>query len=179
MEQAQIELLVIDMQLGCQQAFNQLCQHFHPSLLRFAFKICANEELALDAVQNAWLKMFSAIKTLNDPRAFKSWIYRAVRWQSLDLLRKKANDKLDFTDQSLTLVDNNQPDDEPSSLLALIELLPSIDRQALYLFYLEQMTLAEISVVIDVPIGTVKSRLNRARKQLKEKYQQQEQDNEY
>ncbi len=56
--------------------------------------------------------------------------------------------------------------------LAIIDLLPDIDRQAIYLFYLEQMPIKDIAIILSIPIGTVKSRLNRARNTLKIKMQQ-------
>lgn len=169
MEKAKIEILVIEMQMGCEKAFDQLCRYFHPSLLRFSYKICAHEQMAHDAVQNSWLKMTKSIKSLNDPRAFKSWIYQLVRWQTLDLLKKVNNDVLDFDSDEVDIAVSHEADVDYSDLLSLIDLLPAIDRQAVYLFYLEQMTLIEIAVVVETPVGTVKSRLNRARKFLKEK----------
>jgi len=174
MEQAKIEMLVIDMQMGCEQSFNLICHHFHGSLLRFSFKICRNEQIAHDAVQNSWIKLVKSVKTLQDPRAFKSWLYQLVRWQTLDLIKKNNNDVLSFTTDDYDCVVSEEQGKDHSDLLSLIDLLPAIDRQAIYLFYLEQLTIAEISVVINVPIGTIKSRLNRARKWLKEQLLTQE-----
>ena len=168
MEKAKLDMLVVDMQMGSVKAFDQICRHFHSSLLRFSFKICAHEQMAHDAVQNSWLKMAKSIKSLNDPRAFKSWIYQLVRWQTLDLLQKVNNDVLDFNTDKVDVAVTCEIDH--SDLLSLIDCLPTIDRQAVYLFYLEQMTLAEIAIVVEVPIGTVKSRLNRARQFLKNKF---------
>jgi RNA polymerase sigma-70 factor (ECF subfamily) len=168
MEQAKIDILVIDMQMGCEQSFNLICQHFHASLLRFSFRICRNEQVAHDAVQNSWIKLTKSIKTLQDPRAFKSWLYQLVRWQTLDLIKKANNDVLSFTTDDYDCVVDEEQAKDHSDLLSLIDLLPAIDRQAIYLFYLEQLTIAEISVVVEVPVGTIKSRLNRARKWLKE-----------
>ncbi len=174
MEKAKLDLLVIEMQTGCEKAFDQICRYFHPSLLRFAYKICAHEQMAHDAVQNSWLKMAKSVKSLNDPRAFKSWVYQLVRWQTLDLLKKVNNDVLDFNTDEVDVAFSDETDVDHSDLLSLIDCLPDIDRQAVYLFYLEQMTLAEIAIVVETPIGTIKSRLNRARKFLKEKLESKE-----
>jgi len=171
MEQAQVEILVIEMQMGSRPAFDRLCRHFHSGLLRFSYKICHNEQLASDAVQNSWLKIANSIKSLNDPRAFKSWLYQLVRWQTLDLIRKTKRDKVSFTTEQVdSAVDVQadikfeQPNDE---LLSALAKLSSMDRQAVHLFYLEEMTLTEIATVLDIAQGTVKSRLNRARNGLR------------
>lgn len=172
MEQAKIEVLVIEMQMGSRTAFDQLCRYFHVGLLRFSYKICRNEQMAHDAVQNSWLKLGKSIQSLKDPRAFKSWLYQLARWQTLDLLRKAQKDLLNFSDEEVDNTADSQPitpiEQVSSTLLNAIEKLSAIDRQAVYLFYLEDMTVAEISTVLEVAQGTVKSRLNRARNDLKQ-----------
>ncbi len=171
MEKAKIEILVIDAKHGDEQAFTQLCQFFHPALLRFAYKLCHNEALAHDAVQNSWIKVAKSLHKLQDPRAFKSWLYQAVRWQTLDMVRKVtkegsilSSDNIDEIDECITNVDVDI--DIQESVLMHIEKLPEIDKQAIHLFYLEEMTLQEIAIVLNIPIGTIKSRLNRARSTL-------------
>ena len=59
-----------------------------------------------------------------------------------------------------------QDNDHNENLLELIDQLPDIDKQAIYLFYLEEMTISQIANVLQIPAGTVKSRLNRSRKNL-------------
>ncbi|NQY36812.1 MAG: sigma-70 family RNA polymerase sigma factor [Alteromonadaceae bacterium] len=173
MEQAQIDLWVLEAKQGDKNAFTHLCRHFHPNLLRFSYKLSTNEHLAHDAVQNSWLKITRSITRIEDPRAFRSWIYRSVRWETYDLLRK--NKRLDEK-QIVDDVDNfcaTEPEQndtwETGDLLNHISTLPDIDKQSIHLFYLEQMSLQEISIVLEVPVGTIKSRLNRARKILKQR----------
>ncbi|GAA5129965.1 RNA polymerase sigma factor [Thalassotalea piscium] len=173
MEQAKIDLLVIEMQQGSEAAFKEIFDYFQPSLVRFSYKVCCNEQMAKDAVQNSWLKVTKSIGKLKDPRAFKSWLYQMVRWQSIDLVKKAANDPLEFTEQDASSVSQHTGVEEmQSSLLALINLLPEIDRQAIYLFYLEEMKIKEIATILSTPEGTIKSRLNRARNMLKVKIEQ-------
>jgi len=168
MEQAKIELLVMDAKQADEQAFTELFQYFNPGLLRFSYKICKNEQLAHDAVQNAWIRITKSLKQLQDPRAFKSWIYQTTRWLTLDLIKYQAKESVLQVDTSIDdLVDiQNEYDD---TLLLYINELPEIDKCTIHLFYLEQMSLQEVSLILEIPIGTVKSRLNRARKLLKQK----------
>ncbi|NRA84130.1 MAG: RNA polymerase sigma factor [Gammaproteobacteria bacterium] len=168
MHRAQIELLVIESQIGNMAAFEQLCRYFHPRLLRFAFKICHSEEMAHDAVQNAWLAINKSLARVKDPRAFNSWVYQATRWQVLDLLRAQQRDEQWRVQDDVEAIAPEQADSD-SVLLGAINMLPTIDREVVHLFYLEQMTIQEISLVLEIPDGTVKSRLNRARNSLRDK----------
>ncbi len=170
MQQAQLELLVMESQTGNQQAFACLIEWFHPQLVKFATQLCGSHALAQDAVQEAWIKISKKIRSLQDPRAFKSWLYRAVRWQVLDMLKAKPNQY-----QSLDGVELSEPLDESAleqrQLVRLINQLADGDRDVVYLFYLAELAIAEIALVLDIPDGTVKSRLNRARKQLQQQIQ--------
>ncbi|MBO9491669.1 sigma-70 family RNA polymerase sigma factor [Endozoicomonas sp. G2_1] len=171
MEKARVDLLVMAAKLGDSNAFDQLCRHFQPGLLRFAYKLLNSESLAMDACQNTWLKMTKSIRRLDDPRAFKSWLYRSLRWQATDMQRKRINEEPLTEQQELEQCHQAQQHHDSlainDDLLLQINHLSEIDKQAIYLFYLEEMTLQEISTVLGVPIGTVKSRLNRARNQLR------------
>ncbi|MCF6193249.1 MAG: hypothetical protein L3J46_02815 [Kangiellaceae bacterium] len=80
MNQAEQDLLVLAAQNGNHQAFGLLARHFHGPLVKFAVKMSRDLELADDAVQESWIKIAKNIRKLKDPRAFKSWIYRLVRW---------------------------------------------------------------------------------------------------
>jgi RNA polymerase sigma-70 factor, ECF subfamily len=171
---AELELWVIDAKSGNSSAFNRLCQHFHPSLLRYSYKLCDNKTLAQDAVQNSWLKVIKSLHQLQDPRAFRSWLFQTVHRQTLDLLKQQQKSKLRFSDQELDLCASGATSSATyhasaeHSITQALASLTAIDQQAIHLFYLEQMSLKEISIVLDIPTGTVKSRLNRARKSLKQ-----------
>lgn len=169
MEKAQIEILVIDAKQGDEKAFTALCQYFHPALLRFAYKLCSNETLAHDAVQNSWIKITKSLHQLQDPRAFRSWLYQAVRWQTVDLIRKNTKEINMLVDEGIDelVIETNENVNNNEDLSIHLNKLPDIDKQAIHLFYLEEMSLEEIAIVLDKPIGTIKSRLNRARFTLK------------
>lgn len=157
------ELLVISAQAGNEAAFAELYQNLYQPLVKFAYKLCGHHDWAQDAVQDVWLDTAKKLRKLQDPKAFRSWMFRAVRWRCIDLARK-AN-KTQSLDGQKEATEEIKVED--SGLLKLIDQLPEVERQAIYLFYLEEMSLAEISIVLEVPQGTLKSRLNRARKHLK------------
>lgn len=181
MQQAEEDLIVMSAQHGSHKAFNQLVNYYQKPLLRFAYKISGDKELASDAVQEGWIKVAGNIRQLNDPRAFRSWLYRTVRWRVLDILRKQKK----LNEESTELLDDSQagvdwsinyqsiesPSDSWDELRVAINNLPAIEKQIIHLFYLDEMKLVEISTVLEIPVGTVKSRLNRARRLLKQKFE--------
>jgi len=166
MEQAKLDLLVIEAQSGNHKAFDCLIAFFHPQLVKFALNVCGNEALAKDAVQDAWINICDKLKSLNDPRAFRSWIFRAVRWRMFDMLKAKSYQHQslnpDIEHESIT-VNLNEADTERRQLSQLINQLPETERDVIYLFYLVDCSLVEIASILEIPVGTVKSRLNRAR----------------
>jgi len=170
MHQAQQDLLVIEAQNGNKKAFECLVIFFHPKLLNFAGSLSGNHALAKDAVQDVWISISKKLSKLEDPRAFKSWIFRALRWRVLDLIKAKAYqfETLENTNLSIEL---DESEIERQQLRELIEALPDRDRSVIYLFYLVDLPLAEIALVLEIPIGTVKSRLNRARTSLQQQLQ--------
>jgi RNA polymerase sigma-70 factor, ECF subfamily len=166
MLQTEVELLVQSAQQNNSIAMEQLVRYFHPMLLRFAIRLTQNSANAQDVVQEVWIKTAKNIRNLRDPRAFKSWIFRAVRWQVADFYRSHSNytQELGTNDGSAMLDEqalNNQ------MLTKAINQLNPDDAQAIHLFYLAEMTLQEISHVMEIPVGTVKSKLYRSRAALK------------
>lgn len=180
MQKAKEELLVLAAQQGNEKAFEVLFKHYQPSLLRFAFKLCSEQVIAQEAAQDAWLKISRKLISLKDPRAFKSWLFKAVRWRVYDLMASKLRDSQvlvnesqnDLVEMPLQVAPNTPQESKVDSILELVDELEAIDKQAIYLFYLEEMKITEISIVLEIPEGTVKSRLNRSRNKLREKYHQ-------
>ncbi|PHS14911.1 MAG: hypothetical protein COA86_14680 [Kangiella sp.] len=182
MNQAEIDLLVLSSQDGSKKAFGLLFKHFHQPLVGFAFKFSNNRELANDAVQDTWIKVSKNIRQLNDPRAFRSWLYKLLRWKIIDYQRKTNKDPIsiddDLNSDDLAFIDDNEKtiytenqSQNDETLSMAINSLPAIEKQIIHLFYLQELKISEISIVLDIAEGTIKSRLNRARKMLKRKYE--------
>lgn len=167
MEQAQQDLLVLEAQSGNQKAFECLVALFHPQLVNFASSLSGNHALAQDAVQDVWISISKKLRSLEDPRAFKSWIFRALRWRVLDLLKAKSYQYQQFDDNSFS-VELDETAIESLQLKKMIANLPDNERSVVYLFYLVELPVAEIALVLEIPVGTVKSRLNRARSNLRQ-----------
>ena len=170
MDQAQQDLLVLEAQSGNKKAFECLITYFHPQLINFACLQSGNHELAKDAVQDVWIKMSKKLSQLEDPRAFKSWIFRALRWRVLDLVKANSYQYQLIEDTNLS-VQLDESSIERQQIRKMIEKLPDRDRSVIYLFYLVEIPLAEIAQIMDIPLGTVKSRLSRSRANLQQQLQ--------
>ena len=163
MQQAQLDLLVLAMQDGDKRAFGLLYQHYHRDLRRFAAYLLANPTVAEDLVQNVWLKVSRRIARLNDRAIFTSWLYRAVRWEVQQTIDSEA------LAAQVSPANSLQHTDDSGDLSKALALLAAEERLVLQLHYLHELELSQIALIVDIPLGTVKSRLHRARQQL---YQQ-------
>lgn len=170
MQQAEEELLVLEAQDGDNRAFQQLYQRYQNALLRYGYKVSGDRQIAQDAAQEAWFRLARNIRQLDDPKAFKSWMYQLVHWSCIDLLKKTrgSDQQLDVSDVEPEFSDDNSEQQE--SLNAAINRLPSLEKQMIHLFYLEEMSVRQVAQVLRISEGTVKSRLNRARRLLKERF---------
>ncbi|QOC22402.1 RNA polymerase sigma factor [Wenzhouxiangella sp. AB-CW3] len=166
MKQPEEDLMVLAAQDGNERAFEFLFHRYHDSLLRFATGLSRDRELARDAVQEAWFGISRRLRRLDDPRAFRSWVFRAVRWQVLDRLKARRDSHVPLDQQEIAAPADDRVQ-QGRALAEWIAELPELERQALHLFYLDGMKIAEMAAVLEIPAGTVKSRLNRARNQLR------------
>lgn len=166
---AKEEKLVLAAQEGNERAFATLYRLYQPSLLRFSFRLCNDDALARDAVQDAWLMTLKSLKQSYPPHAFRARVFKAVRWRTLDQIRRRGRHQVP-EELNEDLVADERPEQWATGdqLRALIKALPAGEGEALYLFYLEDLSVAEIAAVQEVPAGTVKSRLARARDRLRE-----------
>ncbi len=166
MNQAQQDLLVLEAQSGNEKAFECLVTLFHPQLVNFASNLSGNHALAKGAVQDVWISISKKLRVLEDPRAFKGWVYRALRWRVLDLLKAKSYRYQTIEDTNLS-IELDESEIESQQLRKLINKLPDYERSVVYLYYLAEFTLVEIAMILETPVGTLKSRLNRARASLR------------
>jgi RNA polymerase sigma-70 factor (ECF subfamily) len=179
MDEAQI---ITQAQKGSVAAFNQLIMAYQGLAYNVAYRITGNQETAADACQDAFLKAYNAI---NQHRggSFKSWLMRIVTNASYDHLRYKSRRPADSLEEitenpgpdSVKLVsDQERPEehvlrDELNDLLQFgINLLPEEQRVVLVLNDVQGFSYQEIAEIIDQPLGTVKSRLSRARRRLRD-----------
>ncbi len=172
-EQIFDELLVIRCQEKDQEAIGLLWKRWQPKLLSWAFNFLKDRDQAYEIAQESWVSIFKSLHKLQDPAMFRFWAYRIVQRRSADAIRKLQRDRqvveerrhmIEVSDQS----DNGQ-EEVIDQMLRCIRSLPVSHQEILRLFYLEKHSVKLIAKQLDLPEGTVKSRLFYARKELKEK----------
>ena len=152
---------------GDKEAFSRIIIQNKEAMYKTAIVILRNEEDAYDAIQDALIKMYRNINNLQNVDAFKSWSRKIIVNSCYDIIQKNQkiiniNSKLIDTYEE-TREDIYECEDEVVKLLDKIE--PDLRLTAI-LYYYNDLTVKEISQIIKIPEGTVKSRLSRAREKL-------------
>ncbi len=164
------QLLVMAAQGGDAEAMEMLVRLWQKKLWQYAFRLTSDSHAAWDITQQCWLEIIKGLKKLNDPVCFKAWAYRIATNKSIDWLKNKSKDQHISLDS--IEVDCCRKDDD-SRVKELVQRLKNDSRAILSLHYFEGLSITEISIALNIPQGTVKSRLFKARdelKQLWEKY---------
>jgi len=164
------EWLVVNCQLGDADALQQLMKMWYPKLLRYAFRQLGDQQKAQDAVQNTFEVVSKSIRKIKDPGSFAKWIYQILQNKGVDIIRQKqrqdrlCNEYVQFqgilASEQSTLNDGSENFDFEHMLS---DLQPQL-YQLVHLHYLEGFSMLEISDLLAMPAGTVKSRLHQARK---------------
>lgn len=147
----------------------QVCD-MRPQLYRTAYAWCHDAALADDLVQEAMMKALTRLKTLQDEAALKAWVFRIMTNCYRDWGRRQK-DTVDVDEVELPCDDCPEIQTERTRVVQDVRRamaqLSDDHRQVVALVDLEGFAYAEVSEVLDVPIGTVMSRLSRARAQLR------------
>ena len=174
------ELLVQRASLGDPAAFGWLARRHQDALFNTIYRITGNQDLAYDVVQESFLKAYNAIAGFRSGSRFYTWLYRIALNTLRSHWRKEGRRP---GEQSLT---EDPPDlgigqgsDDPAIaaqkkemeqiIQQSISALPDPQREILVLRDVEQLEYDQIAEILDLSLGTVKSRLHRARMTLKEK----------
>ena len=160
------ELLVLRCQDGEVSALEQLFRAWHPRLARRALQLCGSADHAQDAVSETWLAVVRGIGSLNDPAAFPGWVHRVLRNKCADESRGPATREVPADDEPA--VEPSSDDPEVDAIRAALRRLPTGQRELLAMHYLDGLDLATIAGILELPVGTVKSRLHNARARLRD-----------
>jgi RNA polymerase sigma-70 factor (ECF subfamily) len=164
------EWLVLRCQLGEREAFDPLIAKWHPLLWRYAVRLTGDPDDAADVVQEVWLRAFRGLPALRDAARFRPWLFGIARRVLMDRLRvlyaEPPMERLEpgGIEEPATVAVGT---DDAALVQAELDQLPLPEREVLVLFYLRELSLSDIAEIAAVPVGTVKSRLFRARQRLR------------
>jgi RNA polymerase sigma factor (sigma-70 family) len=165
--------LVLSARMGDRAAAERLVRRWQPRLTAHARRLLGEAEPAHDAVQAAWVEIIRGLDRLRDPAAFPAWAYRIVTRRCAATISGRRRDRALAADMAR---EAELPPDPPPGpeladdhlrLRAAVRTLPPDQRAAIALFHFEGLSVAETAVALDVPAGTVKTRLMHARRKLR------------
>ncbi len=161
------EYLVTLIRSGDSSARERLAKRWQPRLLRTARRLLQNDEQAALAVQECWVSIMRGLAGLRDPSRFAPWAFGILRRRCIDAIRKASGARSVMVAGQEAQASIPAAQDEALAIREAFAALPADQRLAAQLYFVEGLTLAEIAEAQDVPLGTAKSRLFHARRQLK------------
>lgn len=175
---------------GDEEAFNSLYQKYYKTMLYTAYRLTNNMEDAKDAVQAAFLQMYRSIGNLKDPKYFRLWMNKIVRGKCIDIFHKNRSVIIDLnSEETINEFREEHRDYLPHEqlqytadrdiLMHLMAKLPYHYREILIDAYFLQFTMKEMADLLDLPVGTVKSRLYAAKKALRKEVDEYEEQHDH
>jgi RNA polymerase sigma factor (sigma-70 family) len=165
------ELLALRCRRGETAALEELVRTWERRLLYFIRRLVDREQDAWDVLQQTWLRVLPGLGGLREPRSLGPWLYRVARRAAFDHGQVRANYRRFLKDYQAAVAGEEAPDrpafETAEQLHWGLVQLPMPHREALSLFYLEDFSIDEIAQILEVPPGTVKSRLHHAKKALR------------
>ena len=173
-ERLRDEILILEYRSGDRGALERLVSRWQPRVYRYVLAMLQEENAAWDVSQEVWMAAVSGLDKASPVHNFPAWICRVAHNKAISHLRKKG--RLNQRETTLPNVDE-QPDNASRDPLCKAEdaglvreclrCIPVTQRSTIILFYMEGLSLQEISQVLDVPRGTVQSRLHSGRQKMK------------
>lgn len=167
----------MDIKLNKNKEFTELIKQNNLKFYKTAKAILKNDDDTYDAIQNALISMYENIHTLKDKKYFTTWGIRIVVNKCYDLIRKNNKVVSIALDNGQNKNEIETNDEYNLDLYGLEKILNDLDeptRLLITLYYYDDLSINEISTIMNIPKGTVKSRLSRARNILKEKLEREE-----
>lgn len=185
LDKFQIDILIKKCKKGDRVAFDKLMAYFQDKVYGFAYKLSLNYDEASDITVETFARVYKSIGGFRNEANFKSWMFTIVKNVYLDRVfaaKKHQHASLDqdiktdegyitreFKDENSTPEENILQEERRKKLVEIINSLPSDQALVIKMYHLEELGYEEISEILNIPLGTVKSRINRARKTLEVK----------
>ncbi len=167
------EYLACSARAGDRSALELLAERWSPRLLGHAYRLMGDTENARDAAQDAWADIVRGLPRLKDAALFPSWAFRIVTRRCADSIRQKQRMRqtlAEFAVEPRTTQSIEAPFEVSADVARIRKALPGLPKEqhvVIALFYLEELSVAEVAAALSVPAGTVKTRLMHARKKLR------------
>ncbi|HMB21201.1 MAG: sigma-70 family RNA polymerase sigma factor [Chloroflexota bacterium] len=170
--------LILRAQRGERNAFNELIRMHAQSVMNVVYRMCGDAQIAEDAAQETFIQAWLHLASYRPQASLRSWLYRIAVNAATDMLRKEkrilptALEDLPLQDPQLGPEALFFQEERTTLVQKAILALPEASRMVLVMREYEGMSYQEIAESLNIPLGTVMSRLNYARKTLRDKLEQ-------
>ena len=149
------------------ELYSEIVKRYEEKLLRYAGYLVSDSHLAADIVQESFIKAYINLNGFDRKKKFSSWIYRIVHNEAMNAVKKQKKhspiyENIDL-DSGINLEDKIIIKEMKGKTHKCLSRMPVIYKEPLSLFYLEEKSYEEISDILRIPIGTVGTRVNRAK----------------
>lgn len=161
------EEVVLYVQSKDQAFYFVIVDRYQTKLIRYANSILHDEVKAVDVVQETFIKAFINLKSFDIKKKFSSWIYRIAHNEALNIIKK--NYKQIFFDKDFDIrsdediIDNFEKKEITTKVRECINKMPLIYSEPLILYAIEDKSYEEVSDILRIPMGTVATRISRAK----------------
>lgn len=173
---------------GSREAFNELVLRYQDQVVNFSYSMLSNREDAYDAAQEIFIKVYKNIGTFEEKSSFVTWLYKICSNVCKDLLRKRQvrsnvisidtgdydDDRMDIEDTRYTPECALEQSEAQKRVRMALSLIKAEYREIITYCDIQQKSYEEAAAILQCPVGTVKSRLNRARMALKQRLEDQD-----
>ena len=171
-EQLLDEYLVASALVGDRKAIELLARRWQAKLVAHAWRLTGDVDLAREGAQDGWIEILRGLGRLRDERAFPAWAYQIVSRRCARRIGSLQRDRALAAAAAAEPVEVPTPAEQGDApamarLRTALAGLPPEQRAAVALFHLEDLSVAETAVALNVPAGTVKTRLMHARRKLR------------
>ena len=167
-------LLISRARGGDREAFGALVEQYRDNVYRLAYRMCGNAYDADEAAQEAFVAAWRALPNFRGDAKFSTWLYRLTTNAAIDVMRREKRhqtvgdgEMIDVADDADSPQETVERTEQQEAVQEALATLSEEYREVLLLRYMEELDYAEIAEVLQLPSGTVKSRINRAKAALK------------
>jgi RNA polymerase sigma-70 factor, ECF subfamily len=170
--------LVLQAKQGDRNAFGELVCRYYENVIRVVYRLCGDSQIAQDATQEAFIRAWVRLPSFQPRGPFRNWVYRIAVNTAIDILRQKPHESIENS-EGMQMMAEKGPGPEAAYiekeqvdfLQSAVRALPEAARTVLVLREYGGLSYDEIASVLEIPLGTVMSRLNYARSRLREMLQ--------
>jgi RNA polymerase sigma-70 factor (ECF subfamily) len=161
------EELVVKIRTHDKERYSEIVKRYQDKLMRYAIYLLRDEQKALDVVQDSFIKAYVNLNGFDVKKKFGSWIYRIVHNEAMNSVKKYHKETPLLQDFDIRSDEDVELDFSKKEVVqkaqSCLDQMPVLYSEPLALFYLEDKSYEEISDILRIPMGTVATRINRAK----------------